>query len=68
MCLCLLILSAVVFKGGGGFRGKNLFFVVFLVRMFGWYGGCMYFFLRHKHPVIELAILCIFEGAIFLLL
>ena len=24
------------------------------------------FFLRHKHPVIELAIFCIFEGAISL--
>ena len=27
-----------------------------------------YFFLRHKHPVIELAILCIFETDFSLLL
>ena len=26
--------------------------------MYGWYGTCIYIFLSHKHPVIELAICC----------
>ena len=34
-----------------------------------WYETCIYFiyFFRNKHPVVEHAIFCIFEGAISLL-
>ena len=38
---------------------------VFVVKMNVWMPVYI-FFLRHKHPVIELVIFCIFEGAISL--
>ena len=50
-----------------GFCGKNFF--VFLVKMNvldGMEPAFFVFFLRHKHPVTELAIFCIFEEAISL--
>ena len=63
-----LQLESVYHKLKRDFRGKNHFFC-FLVKMNvldGMEPVFFVFFLRHKHPVTELAIFCIFEEAISL--